>query len=539
MPINASSLFDFIEARSSFVIERHEIRSAVFGDLRRSLRLMITSFHESGEGEAKEIADRLRAVLSEWLTVPVQFDNAVLFVLEEMGGPSAVESRWGHDIRGHYEDACKAAQKLMDLENPLRATLANLLKELQASRQSFRIFCHKRSCEHFESLSESYAIEALQMDAFIHSVLRYRETEIFDVLLKVGPLRSRGWSATPDAVLTAPRYHTLIQVVWSGCGDEQGFGYDPVSAHTPESNCAPGQNATTDIHNRILQLNWEVRETRARDNIVGRCSDISDVNDLQVFTELAQRDDLHHATLVQVDDIHGILYPPLSRVLSFDGDPQTVDFRLPGETLQEGMFLILPVVDDLSLAELQAEPGDFSRTWKERLQTEFRCDPEGLMRHLRDGGLRLLGLRSCIERWCIPATTVIPAPLQMRHFEILISVLGADFDAGTHDDRHRPPWWRYAWNEVRRSRGEAIQMGFQEQHVLEEQMVAAVNSLDAEIRDNLHRSAFELLMPVNQSHEIRGALRFYKVMAIEEGFRVPPGELKMLCDLDRIDQWRV
>lgn len=538
MPIPASSLFDFIEAKSSCAIERHEISSAAFGDLRRSLRLMIISFHESGDGEAKEIADRLRSVLSEWLTVPVQFDNSLLLILQEMGGPTAVESRWGRDIRGHYEDACRAAQELMDLENPVRATLVNVVNKLRESGRSFRIFCHRRSRKHFESLSDSYSIEALPENVFIHSVVGYREAEIFDVLLKVGPLRSRGWSATPDAVLTAPRYHTLVQVVWSGCGDEQGFGYDPVSAHSPESSCAPGMNATTDIHNRILQLKWEVRETRARDNTISRCSDIPDVNDLQVFTGLLKHRDLQRATLVQVDDIHGILYPPLSRVLSFDGDPQTVDFRLPGETLQEGMFLILPVVDDLSLAGLQADAGDFSRIWKERLQTEFRCDPEGLMRRLRDAGLRLLGLRSCIERWCIPSTTVIPAPQQMRHFEILIAVLGVDFDAAADGDRNRAAWWQYAWNEVRHSRGEAIQMGFQEQHILDEQVLAALNSLDAEIRGNLDRSDFELPLPESPSHHVRGALRFFRVMAIEEGFRVPPGELKILCELDRIDQWR-
>lgn len=538
MPMTASRLFDFIEARSSCAIERHEIGSAAFGDLRRSLRSMIVGFYESGDCEAKEIADRLRSVLSEWLTVPVRFNNAVLLALDQMGGPAAVELRWGRDIRFHYEDACRTAQELMGIENPVRATLVKIIRDLLANRRSFRILSHRRSREHFESLSDSSGVVPLPENVFIHSVVDYRESDLFDVLLKVGPLRSRGWGATPDAVLTAPRFHTLIQVVWSGCGDEPDFGYDPVSAQNPENSSPPGKSAVTDRHNPMLQLNWEVRETRSRDNTVGRYSDIPDVNDLEVFTRLAQPTDLQRATLVQVDDAHGILYPPLSRVLSLDGDPLVIDYRLPGETLQEGMFLILPVVDDPGLAGLQAEEGHFSRTWQEKLRAEYHRDPVGLANRLRDAGLGVQGLRSGIERWCKPPTTVIHAPQQMRHFEILISLLGVDFDAAAHANRHRAAWWQYAWDEVRRSRGEAIQMGFQEHQILDEQVLTAIKSLDAEIRDNMDKPSFQLPIPENQGHEIGGVFQFYKVMAIEEGFRVPPGELKMLCELDRIDQWR-
>ena len=55
----------------------------------------------------------------------------------------------------------------------------------------------------------------------------YREVEPFDVLVKVGPLRSKGWGSAPDATLSAPRFAKMVQIVWSGCGDEDDFGYDP------------------------------------------------------------------------------------------------------------------------------------------------------------------------------------------------------------------------------------------------------------------------------------------------------------------------
>jgi hypothetical protein len=535
MPVTASRLFDFFAERPECSIERHEIASATFGDLRRSLRLMIVALAEGGDWEAKEVADRLRSVISEWLTVPVRFDDAVLRVLREMGEPPAIETRWGRDIRSHFEDACRAAEDLMARKNPIREALSRRIQILREEGRSFRIFCHRRSREHFDSLPAEFGTAALPENTFIHSVAEYRETEPFHSLVKVGPLRSRGWGSAPDALLTAPRFDTLIQVVWSGCSDEPGFGYDPVAPPSQDAG-SQSESSVADRYHQSLHLKWAVRETRSRDGSISTQGNIPDMNDLDVFTRLAQPVDVQRATLVQVDDAHGILYPPHSRVLSFDIGPDSIGYRLPGETLQEGMYLILPVVDDVRLAGLQAEEGRFSRLWKERLNAEFRHDPAALVKRLQDAGLRLLQLRSRIEHWCRAPSTVIHAPQQMRHFEILIKVLGLDFDANQNAHRPRAAWWQFAWDEIRRARGEAIQTGFQEQQIIDEQLLVAVRTLDADIQAHLGREAFQISIPPSQP--LRGLFRFYRVRAIEEGFQAPPGELKMLCELSRIDQWR-
>ncbi len=537
MPVTASRLFDFLREQPSYSIERHEITSAAFGDLRRSLRSMIVSLSESGEWDASEISDRLRSVLSEWLTVPVRFNNAVLFILKEMGGPAAVEARWGRDIRNHYEDACRTAEELLELENPVRATLANIIQTLREKGRSFRIFCHKRSREHFESIFTASGGVALPENVFIHSVAEYREAEPFGVLVKVGPLRSRGWGSAPDALLTAPRFDTLVQVVWSGCGDEPGFGYDPVSVPLSVGDAAHDTGTSMDRYTPSLRLKWNVQEIRSRDNTIGRHDDLPDVNEFEVFTRLAQPADVQRATLVQVDEDHGILYPPHSRVLGLDTLTHSISYRLPGETLLEGMFLILPVVDDARLAGLQAEDGHFSSIWKAKLNAEYRRDPTALVIRLRDAGLRLLQLRQRIEHWCRPPSTVIHAPQSMHHFEILIKVLGLDFDTNGPAQRRRAAWWQLAWDEVRRARGEAIQTGFQEQQIIDEQLLAALHALDVDIRANVGQRTFQLAIPPNQT--LHGVFRFYRVLAVEEGFQAPPGELRMLCELSRIDQWRI
>lgn len=538
MPVIVSSLFDFIQERSSGIIERYEIGSTAFSDVRRRIRSMIFLFHESDDPEAREIAYRLRSVISKWLTVPVRFDNEISLVLKDMGNPDEVGLRWGRDISSLHKDACLASNQLEELENPLRTELVRIITALHEDRRTFRVYCHRRSREHFESVMESSGVIPIPQGAFIHSVSEYNRTQIFDVLVKVGPLRSRGWGAVPDAILTAPRFKTIFQLVWSGCSDEPAFGYDPVSAQSSIETSSQDEGRSATYNNPVLRTGWELRETRSMDAAVGSYDDIPDVNDLEVFTRLAQPTDLQRATLIQIDEDYGILYPPLSRVLSLDNDPATVGYRLPGETLQAGMFLIIPVVDNMHLTGLQAEEGYFSHLWKKKLLEEFQSDPEGLIKCLRDAGLALLGLRSCVWRWCIPATTVIPAPRQIDHFEILIRVLGIDFDAGDSPIKQRAAWWQYAWDEIRRSRGEAIQMGFHEHQILEDQVMSAVKSLEDEVRDNLNKAGFRLPIDANGKHELKGELQFYKILALEEGFRVPSGELKLFCELDRIDQWR-
>lgn len=535
MPVTASRLFDFFAERPECLIERHEIESAAFSDLRRSLRATIVSLSEGGDWDAKEWADRLRTVISEWLTVPVRFDDAVLRLLTEMGEPRDIDLRWGRDIRSHIENARSTAQDLMTRQNPLRTAVSNTIQKLLENGLSVRIFCHRRSREHFDSLTDEFGLARLPASAFLHSVAEYRETEPFDVLIKVGPLRSRGWGAAPDALLTAPRFGTLIQMVWTGCGDEPGFGYDPVAPPTTDGPSQTGKSVAEGL-DRTLHLKWAVTETRFRDEALSKHGYVPDVDDLEVYTQLARAVDVQRATLVQVDDAHGILYPPHSRVLSYDADTLSIDHRLPGETLQEGMYVILPIVDDMRLAGLQAEEGQFSRTWKERLRAEFSRDPVGLAKRLRDAGLTLLQLRSRIEHWCRPASTVIHAPQQIRHFEILIKVLGLDFDATQGAYRRRAAWWQFAWDEVRRARGEAIQTGVNEQQIVDAELLDSLRELGACVQAQVGQDAFEISIPASQ--RLRGVFRFFRVRAIEEGFQVPPGELKMLCELSRSDQWR-
>jgi hypothetical protein len=559
MPVAASQVFEFLERQKVGTVERHEIALAAFGTLRRSLRQIALKLCDSDDQEALSVSNQLRVLLCEWLTVPVPFDRSMLRAVEDLLGRSeAVHARWGSDTGALYDMALRAAENLPSLENPLREKLRAVIRELRSQGRNLKIYCHRRARQHFESLLSKPEDAPISEDAFLHSLRDYCETEPFDALIKVGPLRIRGWGSAPDALLTAPRFGTLCQIVWSGCNDDPNFGYDPVLPPT----VALTTNGTASVVPSITRhgpMEWSTHVTRSGvDN--GAVSEYAnEADELRIFRGTGQPFGKRSATLVQVDEKHGILYPPHSKVLSFDpsstaGEP--ISLRTPGETLVEGMYVITPSVGEVDLGGLQAEQGQYSQIWRERLEQEWRDDAKGLIKRLQAAGLKLVNLNSAIRHWCEPPGTVIHAPQLTKHFEILLRVLGLDRDVDSSPGQKRTLlFWQRAWNEVRRSRGQAIQTGFQEHELLEEQLLVTIKNLIPEIREKIlatdgcaikrpslvrlldeTASVFQLPVPVGAG--IKGRFVFRKVYGIEEGFSAPETELKVVRELNLIDQWR-
>jgi hypothetical protein len=538
MSVSASQVFDALNQHPACNVERHEIASTNFGALRRSLRSIVVRLREANEPEAQEVSDRLRMLLSEWLTVPIPFDDAILSAIQTLGDPDAVGARWGRDIRTPYEEAVHAAQSLPSAENPVRTVLRAVIRELRAQAKTFKIYCHRRARPHFESLVTSPDDESLPETQFLHSVKDYREAVPFDVLVKVGPLRSMGWGSAPDALITAPRFHTLIQVVWAGCDDEPGFGYDPAAAPdvTPSERSATAANNT-----RGNGISWTTHVRPSGEDLGIRPGDTVELDDFKILREPNEAREKRPALLVQIDEKHGILYPPHCRILSFDANPDgtaPLEKRIAGETLRVGMFVIQPMILDEGELALRAAHGQFSQKWKARLIEENCRDPDGLCRRLRDAGVNLMHLHSAVAHWCDPPTTVIHAPQKRSHFERLIEVLEIDFDEQTTSGARLIPWWQYAWNEIRRSRGEAIQAGFQGQEIVEDQLLVILRSVLSDIRLKSARDeGFTIAIP--EGHPLRGAAMFHKIGSIENGFLAPEVDLKAVRELNTLDQWRV
>ncbi len=537
MPVTASQVFSFLEREAGCSVERHEIASATFGSLRRSLRQIVLRLRECDDQESLEVSDRLRSLLSGWLTVPVPFDRSMFDeVAELLGSGDAVQVRWGRDIRMLYDTALQAARQLPSIENPVREKLRAVIREQVTQKRTFKIYCDRRARRHFESLFAPSSDSLLSEDTFLHSVSDYRESAPVDVLIKVGPLRTRGWGSAPDALLTAPRFITLAQVVWAGCGDEPDFGYDP-ALPPADATAAEGHVPVAVTNTGRSPMKWSTRVIRSGEDPGAVAGYAVDADELRVFRQMNQRHDNRLATLVQVDDKHGILYPPHAKVLSFDPSPavrEAIAFRILSETLVEGMYLIRPVVDDVDFGGIRAKHGQCSQIWKATLKLERERDALGLIKRLREAGLILVHLGTAIGHWCEPPTTVIHAPQQMRHFEILVKVLGLDNEGTAMPG---VPWWRWAWAEIGRSRGEAVQAGVQEQEIVEEQLIGILQCLLPQIRENTATNdGFHIDIPARP--DVHGSFVFFKVSAIEHEFHVPEADLKVVRELKVIEQWR-
>ena len=540
MPVSPSKVFDFLANNNEIYIVRYEIGSTAFSILRQSLRQIALKLYESDDQEPLGVSMQLRVLLSKWLTVPVHFDCGIQESIKDLFGEAeVVQRRWGSDIRYLYERALKAADSLTAAENPIRIKLREIIRELRSNGQTFRIYCHRRAQPQFHSLLSPPDDLPIEYNAYLHTLRDYRETEPFDIMIKVGSLRSRGWSSAPDAILTAPRFGTLAQVVWSGCNDEEDFGYDPVFSHI-NTSAGNGGFASKGIQSGCCPIRRELQVIRSGMDTSAETEIPADMDELHLFRELRQHRDKRQAILLQLGEEHGILYPPYSRVLSYDPDERThepIAERIPGDSLTERMFLIIPVVDEINFDGVKASHGHYSSGWKTKLKQEFQNDANGLIQKLRDKGLNLIHLRTALHHWCQPPSTVIHAPRHEKHFKILLKTIGFTGNDGIDNQTQFERLCQAAWMEVRRSRGEAIQAGFQAQEIIGEELLETLKKFISTIRDKAATDkGFMLAIP--DKYELHGTVLFFKIVSVEAGFRIPEVDLKVIRELDEIDQWR-
>lgn len=539
MPATTSQIFDFLAELREFSTERIEIASPAFSMLRRGLRTVIVRLREEESGhEANEIAQRLRASLFEWLTVPVPYDGHIVEAIRVLGDPASVQRMWGADVRTAYDMACRGAESVQVEENPVRTAMRRVIRELRSANRTFKIYSHRRARPHFASLFAEPADSPLLDSDFLSSVREYREAGLFDTLVKMGPLRAWGWGSAPDAIVTAPHFQNLVQLVWSGTADDPGFGYDPVSSPVEVLEPTSGSRS---VPSGVL--GHCISRRPARVSCLGN-SDFDapdaapDEDEFKLFQQEKEirAGDKRRATLAVVDRQYGILYAPHSQILSYDplaALDSRIQLRILGESLAEGMFVIMPLIGDVNLGADQANEGNLSRVWKQRLREEIQINREALCRILRQKGLDLQHLSARVENWAEPASTVIHAPQRRKHFQILIDALAiAGRPVGGVD------WWQLAWNEIRHSRGEAIQGGMHEHDIVEEQLTVFLRTILPQIHgETVSKACFGFPLPASSG--LSGNVIFYKVASIEEGFIIPGTELRLIHELNTVEQWRI
>ena len=555
MTVAASRVFEHIAQNRILRVTRHEVASAPFTRLRRAMYALILGLRDEESGDI-DISDRLRQSLSEWLTVPVPFESLRALALDQLGDSALVELRWGEELRRSLDSARQSLRAVQRMESPLRAQLSRVIREANSGLCSWRIYCHRSAMEHFVSCAAGVDC-TLGPDRFIHSLRDYRSSEPFDVLIKVGPLRTRGWGAIAGAFVNAPRYRHLVQVVWTGMGDEPGFGDDTLVTLLAGPSAAresAGDRNGTGLEAGTGASEGESPSTWSRSVIVHEDQSCTEdapppaigetpPDELQTFARMRRIQAPRRALLLHVGDGLGLFYPPHADVLLLQPEMQSPDAAVRcslADVDPRGRFLVRADIGEVNLGAHLTEHGWYSTRWKAELRRQFEWHPEGLLRRLRAAGIRLRRLRGCVEHWMQPASTVIHAPQQQRHFELLIEVLEMDTHAPQQgsERRRNSPWWRAAWQEIAVSRGQAIQFGMQEQEIISEEVDRIVLEILPEIHVQAERGE-QFRDAIPQGKALEGSISFLPVREVEEGFRVPESALKSMVAISEAEEWRV
>jgi len=531
---SVTKLFETLEKCGNLTHERHEIISTAFSKMRHNLWAIIQHLSQSEDPEAAEIVKTIRVNIFSWLTSPVMFDSRIPDALLKFGEADVFEKRWG--LRGEFKSAIRAAVEMTSENSPLRSKLEEVIRALFSEGKKTKIFCHRRSREQFETINPS-CLSAPQGDSvFLHSVRDYANAELFDALIKIGPLRSKGWGASPDALKSAPKFKRLIQIVWSGCSDEPGFGCDPVELSC-SYGASPGQPSGEVLGNQIL---WRKVETKNGQNTDSSQDFYSSQDELSFFNETNSHLPRRRAILLEISNNEGILLPQ-AEVLSYDpkaANGEFVDLRVPGESIFPGMFVIQTKLGEISFGDTRAQESGYCRTWRQRLNEELLSRPDALFRNLQNKGLRLKNLRNCAKYWAQPPDAVIHAPQQKKHFQILIDALSINPELTQPTKSDTRAWWQKAWDEIRVSRGEAVQTGRQEQELVEQRALELLKGLLPEIL-NMSASSETFQIQIPPGNDLIGAFVFHKILRIEAGFLAPENEIKIIRDLNTLEEWKV
>lgn len=533
----ATAIFRMLEKDTERTHIHHEFACAEFSRVRRGMRTVIRALIED-ESFAEE-AERLRHLLFAWLTTPLPFSEFDSAPLLKLGNPDTVSRLWGRDVMEAYISALDSISELRTMTSPLRAAVENALVSNLGSGTRTNVYCHRSARAVFTSMYGWAELEEAGEVGFLHTPRDYRVAEPFDILIKIGPLRRTGYSSLTGAVINAPRYRSLQQFTWSGLPDDEGFGRDPLlSALRGGGEGGPRSDGS---RTREGIPHWHRSEVRSGVEDLTDPSSAELGDELTLFSRAAPpRSESRPAILIQIGDDLGVLYPPSAEVIALRRSPSgsmEVAPAIVSSLMGGNNFLAWPDLGEVDLGGAHATDGAYSAVWKNRLAEYLVSRPNRLERELRREGLDLRHLQSCLEHWAKPASSVIHAPQQRQHFQILVRVLEVGNEPAADGRRSQAPWWLRAWAEIARSRGHAVQVGMQEQEIIQGELMAILNSESAFLAHAAEEGR-TFSFPLSRAG-LEGQIIFYHIEAIESGYRVPGAMLKTIASLEGAYEWRV
>ena len=203
--------------------------------------------------------------------------------------------------------------------------------------------------------------------------------------------------------------------------------------------------------------------------------------------------------------------------------------------MQVGKFLILlGESGDADLGSHTVQRENLSRIWKKALTRGLEGDRENLLSRLVVAGLRKKHLLSAVRQWSRPSSSVIHSPRTQQDFQILLEVLqqGRDDDRSSYDFDNK--FVATAWNEIRMSRGEAIQFGTQEHSLVEEQKIEILKARISPIK-NLLGGHNTLDFEIPDGYGVSGTINFREINYVDQVVSVHQSEIGRLREFSDYD----
>lgn len=534
MTLESSRIFEHLENRLPGKICRFEIIAPDFMNLCYLLQRLHSILSQSDQQEEILTREHLRLFLSEWFTNPIPFKE-ICDVIEIFDDREMLKNRWGVEVASLCDEIVASAQRLSKTDSPMQKCIAEVMQELKIQKKSFKVYCHKKSCRYFNSLFE---MSLPDKDTVYLTTLRdYKNSEIFDSLIKVGPMRSFGWGSVPDALLSAPCYSTLLHFIWSGSRDEVPFGFDPIAAET-NNNEQIWLSSFWQYQTPIFYPEKNI--TEGKDEYLNNSLMSEEISRIIYPPKDSRR---KSAFLLELSQGFAYLSVHNNALLSFDPCTKNDAFarRKPGEDLTEEMYFILFQGNmEVDIGELKAPEGEYSHQWKKYLESICTSRRNELIKNLKLRGLGILNVESALSRWRQPSSTVIPAPQTERNFQILLSTLN-NMLAKSHETGKSffdTPWIRQAWNEVRRSRGEAILHGLAEQEILEEFQLDLLNNNLKSVEEQRHKNKDFFSIYTKISATMNAGFSFHRIESISSGYFLQDNENIKRIDPEESELWR-
>ncbi len=516
--MKATDFFGFLE-NSKFEMSIFSIEYNLIKTIRFLLRSIYSMLIEAESNESITSAFRLELLRLQSSLLPPSVE---LLKECDLSSFERNKARLGNDFANSCNLLDKTIRAFSDNESPfIKKLLEVVLLELQnnCSLAELKIWCHKREQQTYIDLFYSENIYLTDKN-FISSLAEYRKSDLFKTLIRLGPLRTNGWSKTPSAIITAPRYKKLIRLLWSHSLDEEFFGVEPVIG-------------SPNFMDRFKRSEHKSVESIQLDSI-NNFNSISYTVDDDDFKFLGDRPPARlqnncTCILIEFPENIGVLLALGSNQLIFD-DKRVFSYK-NAKNIQSGDYLLFnDIKADFGSNNLTTKRYKLAALWKDILKEKYHQDSQRLINKLKISGINLHNLDNAIKRWMQIDNEVISAPKSKLHFELLLKeiLIGSNIEIK----------WQQAWADIHGSRVNAILSGRIEHSIVNDQLLEELKKNKQSIFEKcIHGDFFR--EKLNQKSGLSGAISFFPVIDISTGFKAPQEKLENRRPISELELYRI